>query len=1064
MGNATSSIGGMIGKLSGVATLAATGFGLGALLEGAVNAGESVYQLSTKMNITTAEASQLSRVLKLTGGDTGTFAASMMRLDKSYSDTGEAGEKTRAVLSAFGVTLTDSNGKLLPLNQQLDQMSKGYNLAAKSGQQEEFIMNTLGARGLSLVNTLKNLSEAKEDAAKVSGIGLDPKQLHDLKREMDVVSLQAGQIGLAFTGALAPIAAEVFPPIMSALQGTAIFLKDNKDSVLGLTESVVKLAVAYEGIKLVSAAGSAMSAMWATITTACTTSTATQATASTDLLAWQTKSIAQRVAVNDKAYAKISLDAQKSAMAQGLSSDETTALITANSTRIATEGAAMATSLRTTMTASYAAQNAAALENAAIVNGTQTSIAAIAAETAVAKTTATASSAEACAAVVVESTAVQVVSIAETGAAAVDAAIVKTAATTGSAEICTAVVAESTAAQVVAIAGTGEAAVIASETTVGAMGVAGMAVRGLSSLVFTLIGGWVGVAAAIGYAIYKLGQYTTADRDRRGKQAVIDSAYAPQDQKDIAADTMNQLPDTSDGTVYGPAKPPGFIPQQTSPDIVIPTASKKGKKAGKSDEEKAAEKAEKAYEALKKEAKTTSDSIRDEWVSLTGTQINSLDNWYDKELEDLNKSASANANYANDLSRLDEIYAAKKKKILDTQLKNSTDIWIEASKNARDLQDSISTAGLEGPAKEQLEMQNKYNDALAETIEKYKKLSVEFISKDKESQTQYLLANPDVTQNDDGSLNYDKRIAAERLVIEKNYQLEKQNYHKAEKDYEYNLDQAYKNGSIADYVAELNSERGALVQNLDGKQALMTEYANLAKAINHTVYDDMATLASDTYSGLSTVLENFAHGTATAADVFKGFASSVIDSLIKIQAQAAAASITKGLMGIFSSGKSSGVTASDMSDQGIMDTIDAEFFAGGGLLSGPGTGSSDSILMRGSNGEFMMQESAVNGLGIANLNYMNTYGKLPSFATGGLITGSSLSSVGTNYTSANTGSSSKASGLPNIKVNVNNYGNANVEVSKMQYDSQTESYIMNVMIDKLKNSSAVRGAAKLAVR
>ena len=58
--------------------------------------------------------------------------------------------------------------------------------------------------------------------------------------------------------------------------------------------------------------------------------------------------------------------------------------------------------------------------------------------------------------------------------------------------------------------------------------------------------------------------------------------------------------------------------------------------------------------------------------------------------------------------------------------------------------------------------------------------------------------------------------------------------------------------------------------------------------------------------------------------------------------------------------------------------------AHGGLLRGPGTGTSDSILMRGSVGEFMVKAAAVRKLGLARMNAINQ-GRIPGFAEGGLI-------------------------------------------------------------------------------
>lgn len=64
---------------------------------------------------------------------------------------------------------------------------------------------------------------------------------------------------------------------------------------------------------------------------------------------------------------------------------------------------------------------------------------------------------------------------------------------------------------------------------------------------------------------------------------------------------------------------------------------------------------------------------------------------------------------------------------------------------------------------------------------------------------------------------------------------------------------------------------------------------------------------------------------------------------------------------------------------------DISGFAEGGHIRGPGTGTSDSILARLSNNEFVMKSKAVNSIGPGVLNYMNKYGSLPGFAAGGLV-------------------------------------------------------------------------------
>lgn len=58
-------------------------------------------------------------------------------------------------------------------------------------------------------------------------------------------------------------------------------------------------------------------------------------------------------------------------------------------------------------------------------------------------------------------------------------------------------------------------------------------------------------------------------------------------------------------------------------------------------------------------------------------------------------------------------------------------------------------------------------------------------------------------------------------------------------------------------------------------------------------------------------------------------------------------------------------------------------FADGGPVKGPGTGTSDSILARLSNGEFVMKASAVNRLGVDYLTALNN--GMPAFADGGMV-------------------------------------------------------------------------------
>ena len=74
--------------------------------------------------------------------------------------------------------------------------------------------------------------------------------------------------------------------------------------------------------------------------------------------------------------------------------------------------------------------------------------------------------------------------------------------------------------------------------------------------------------------------------------------------------------------------------------------------------------------------------------------------------------------------------------------------------------------------------------------------------------------------------------------------------------------------------------------------------------------------------------------------------------------------------------------AADINSAGL------EGFAGGGRIRGPGTGASDSILARLSDGEFVIKASAVNHYGAGLLSRINQM-QIPRFASGGMVGGGS---------------------------------------------------------------------------
>ncbi len=239
-GRASAAIMAARSSIAGLFAFSIAGGGLIDAAKSAIAAGDAIYILSTKMHMTATEASLMNRMLKMSDVDAQSFVATMLRLDKSVLNAPSGGNDMTNTLKTFGVSLTDTTGRLLPYNQQLAQLAKGYQNAAKSGQEEEFVAQTLGARGAALVPMLQDFAEKLEDAKKVSSTGLiDPKQAHEAQRELNVLSAQAGQLKIAFGAALIPVATDLAPQVTEELKKIVSEIKNNRQEITDFAKDMV---------------------------------------------------------------------------------------------------------------------------------------------------------------------------------------------------------------------------------------------------------------------------------------------------------------------------------------------------------------------------------------------------------------------------------------------------------------------------------------------------------------------------------------------------------------------------------------------------------------------------------------------------------------------------------------------------------------------------------------------------------------------------------------------------------------------------------------------------------
>lgn len=150
--------------------------------------------------------------------------------------------------------------------------------------------------------------------------------------------------------------------------------------------------------------------------------------------------------------------------------------------------------------------------------------------------------------------------------------------------------------------------------------------------------------------------------------------------------------------------------------------------------------------------------------------------------------------------------------------------------------------------------------------------------------------------------------------------------------------------------------------------------------------------ANQVGAAMGDAMADFILGEKSAKEALKDFAKSIIENAVRILTQWLA------VFAIYSAFPmiASGMTPADAANKTVFGIKKAQ----GGYISGPGTGTSDSIPAMLSNGEYVLRSSAVDRIGIGTLNAMNA-GAVPHFAEGGSVDDTIAASASGNSVTLN---------------------------------------------------------------
>lgn len=192
--------------------------------------------------------------------------------------------------------------------------------------------------------------------------------------------------------------------------------------------------------------------------------------------------------------------------------------------------------------------------------------------------------------------------------------------------------------------------------------------------------------------------------------------------------------------------------------------------------------------------------------------------------------------------------------------------------------------------------------------------------------------------------------------------------------------------SIAISTAENSYKLSLSKATSDQQIAIATATAQAEEALLQRRQEIINRYAEPAASGLAEAFTSIADGTKTAGEALNDFARNFISQMTQMILKAALLQAITNAIGGFGAPKGAGNSFAGATPG----------FARGGFVSGPGTGTSDSIPAYLSNGEFVMKAAAVKNLGLGFLNGLNNIGRsgvrtkskggVRAFADGGMVT------------------------------------------------------------------------------
>lgn len=401
---------------------------------------------------------------------------------------------------------------------------------------------------------------------------------------------------------------------------------------------------------------------------------------------------------------------------------------------------------------------------------------------------------------------------------------------------------------------------------------------------------------------------------------------------------------------------------------------------------------------LAKEAKEVHEKILQSFLEMQGNQVELIELQYKKELDELNKSKSANVNYQEDLKNLNDVYADKRIKAKQEEFAKlraiETGIRDMQKEFAFNTANKDSTGGV-SPA---VQLSKDYTDAINTIEDKYAEMVDKFIKMDAMEQQHHIdmlkKNGVEFEMNADGQISYEKMKNAELLAIQDEYAKKALQQRTELVNEKYAIEEAMRTQNFEALQAALSDEYIAEQQHYDLKKQLLEEWK---EAVFDAHWNGQQVLFDAAQAGLDSLqgsISGLIQGTTTLMQTFQNLGKAILKTIADSVAQWIAGQIKQAVFGKMMAAQqaATGTAAANaqypawsaLAQQVSMATFGASAIAGMAAWSAnTAAGAAQTATQSAFSGMFNSGSSGFS----SNLS-------LPKLASGGVAYGSTYAEIG----------------------------------------------------------------------